>query len=206
MIRTALFATALFMPLALLAACKDRDQAQQPEPAWFAMANTNLPAMRWGLQPSGKLWTRSTMQALLAGDGGPLIDLVPADIAEWCPAYAANGDRERAAFWTGLLSALAKHESTYNERAVGGGGKWFGLVQISPATARHYGCAASTGGRLKNGVNNLQCAVRIMAVTVPRDGVVAAGGRGVAADWAPFKVAAKRADMMNWTAEQDFCR
>ena len=48
-------------------------------------------------------------------------------------------------------------------------------------------------------------ALRIMAVTVPRDGVVSAGMRGVAADWGPFHSRTKRTDMMKWTRAQPYC-
>jgi len=60
--------------------------------------------------------------------------------------------------------------------------------------------------RPETGEANLSCAIRIMAHTVPRDGVVAAGGGGVAADWGPFNVAVKRADMADWTRAQSYCR
>ena len=89
---------------------------------------------------------------------------------------------------------------------MGGGGKWFGLVQIAPATARGYGCAATTGDALKDGEANLSCAIRILAHTVPRDGVVSEGMRGVAADWGPFHSGAKRSDMQQWTSAQPYCR
>jgi hypothetical protein len=45
-----------------------------------------------------------------------------------------------------------------------------------------------------------------MARTVPRDGVIAAGGRGVAADWGPLKSSAKRADMQAWLRAQSYCK
>ncbi|GKY88552.1 transglycosylase SLT domain-containing protein [Sinisalibacter aestuarii] len=161
-------------------------------------------AMRWDFRPEAETWTERTVAALDA-HGTNLVNTVPADIDTWCPAYSRAGEEGRKAFWTGLLSTLAKHESTWNPQAVGGGGRWFGLVQISPATARHYGCQAQSGEALKNGEMNLSCAVRIMDVTVPRDGVVSAGMRGVAADWGPFHNATKRGDMMNWMRAQPYC-
>lgn len=165
-----------------------------------------LPVMRWDNQTveAGR-WTKATLTALET-HGTALPDTIPADIETWCPAYPTASKAEREAFWAGLFSALAKHESTWNPRAVGGGGKWFGLVQIAPATARGYGCAAKTGEALKDGAANLSCAVRIAAHTVPRDGVVAAGGRGIAADWGPFHSARKRTDIKQWTAAQSYCR
>ncbi len=44
-----------------------------------------------------------------------------------------------------------------------------------------------------------------MARTVIRDGVIAEGMRGVAADWGPFHNATKRNDMATWTRSQPFC-
>jgi hypothetical protein len=106
----------------------------------------------------------------------------------------------------GFLSALVKHESTYREHAVGGGGKWYGLTQILPSTARLYGCRARSGAALKHGPDNLSCAIRIMSRTVPRDGVVSKGMRGVAADWGPLHSRKKRTDMIAWTRQQSYCK
>lgn len=167
------------------------------------VARAELPAARW----ENDVWTRATMSAVL-GHGRALVETVPGDIDTWCPAYADNDPRRRAAFWTGVISALARHESTYRPGAVGGNGRWFGLLQIAPATARGYGCAARSGAALKDGVANLRCAVRIMAVTVARDEAVArAGGRnaGIAADWGPMTKRAKRAEMAGFTRAQEYC-
>lgn len=190
-----------FLPvLALLpfAAC-----APAPEPAPPPEA---LPAMAWDAHAAeGARWTEATLSAL-EGEGAVLLSSVPQDIGTWCPGYVEAEPRERAAFWSGLLSALARFESTWNPQAVGGGGQWFGLVQIAPATARAYGCDATTGQALTDGAENLECAVRIASRTVTRDGVVAAGGGGFAADWGPFTSAAKRAEMARWVSGQSYCQ
>jgi len=165
---------------------------------------SDLPEMRWSHRAENTAWTAAALDAVQT-HGAPLAQTVPDDIALYCENYPSASLAEREAFWVGLLSALAKHESTWNPKAVGGGGKWFGLVQIAPATARGYGCAAKSGEALKDGEANLSCAVRILAHTVPRDGVVSAGGRGVAADWGPFHSATKRADMQAWTRAQPYC-
>ncbi len=167
-----------------------------------------VPRARWDFRRDGHLWTRATLSAL-KGHGRPLIEMVPDDIADWCPAYAQNGPDQRAAFWNGFISGLVKHESTYKPRAVGGGGRWYGLTQILPATARGYDCRAGSGETLKAGPANLSCAVRIMATTVTRDGVVALkNGKlaGVAADWGPMTKRAKRADIAGYTKRQKYCR
>lgn len=168
-------------------------------------AGAEPPVMRWDHRPAAPVWTEATLRAL-NGHGAALVGLVPGDIETYCPAYPKASADDRAAFWSGLLSALAKHESTWKPEASGGGGRWIGLTQIAPSTARAYGCEAKTAAALKNGAANLSCAVRIIAVTVPRDGVISTGGRGVAADWAPFLNAGKRADMAGWTSGQSYCQ
>jgi hypothetical protein len=164
-----------------------------------------LPQTSWAYRGDAALFTLSALSAL-RGHGAPLVQLVPADIATWCPGYAEGDARRRRAFWVGFLSALARHESTHNPQAVGGGGRWHGLLQIAPATARGHGCRATSGEALRHGPDNLSCAIRIMARTVPRDGVISAGGRGVAADWGPLHSAAKRAQMQAWLRGQSYCR
>ncbi len=167
----------------------------------------NIPRTRWQHMEGHSLWTRAALSALKS-HGSPLVEMVPSDIANWCPAYPSNDDEGRRAFWVGYLSALAKHESTYKPWAVGGGGKWYGLLQILPATARGYKCNVGTGEALKNGAANLSCGVRIMAFTVKRDGVIHGRDRkwrGVSADWGPMRSAAKRRDMAGWLKRQSYC-
>lgn len=164
-----------------------------------------MPAMAWDHRPESTEWTAATLAALRSA-GAPLLSEVPADIAAWCPAYVSAGPDQRAAFWAGLFSTLARFESTWNPQAVGGGGQWFGLVQISPGTARAYDCSADSASELRDGAANLACAVQIAAETVPRDGVVAAGGGGIAADWGPFHSVAKRAQMREWVSTQSYCQ
>jgi hypothetical protein len=171
----------------------------------------NLPedgfAMRWDHVPGSASWEQAGFAALQS-HAAVLPDIVPADIEAWCPGYPDASEEERAAFWLGLLSSLARHESTWNEQAVGGGGRWFGLVQISPATARHYGCQATSGSALLEGEANVSCALRIWATTVPRDGVVATGTGGVAADWGPLhpSQSQKREDIRAWMLDQPYCQ
>jgi hypothetical protein len=188
------------------AGCGRKEAAPRLSEASMArIAPGALPAMRWDHRPEAAQWTRAALGALQT-HGAALPRSLPADIEGFCPGYERASQAERQAFWAGLISALAKHESTWNPRAVGGGGRWFGLVQIAPRTARSYGCRAQSGAALQEGGANVNCAVRIMARTVARDGVIAKGGRGVAADWGPMKVAAKRADIAAWTRSQDYCR
>lgn len=172
--------------------------ARAPEPA-------EPPPMRWDFRPEAPAWTAATLAAL-EDHGGALAAVVPGDIETFCPGYADASPDERRAFWAGLFSALAKHESTWNPAAAGGGGRWIGLLQISPRTAQQYRCTATSAAELTDGGANLSCAVRIAAVQVGRDRLVAGNGsKGVGRDWAPFRSAAKRADIAEWTRAQSYC-
>ena len=162
------------------------------------------PAARWDHRPEGARWTQAMLQAI-EDRGAALVSTVPADIDRFCPAYPQAGSKDRAAFWVGLFSALAKHESTWNPKAKGAGGKYRGLLQIAPATARAYGCDSRN---LYDAEANLACAVRIAARQVARGQVVAGGpGQwgGVAADWGPMRSRKKLADIASWTRAQDYC-
>lgn len=171
-----------------------------------AKTSDDLPAMRWDHRPEADVWTQRSLVAAAHLDE-ELAETVPADIETWCPGYEDASIEDRRAFWVGIFSALAKHESTWNPKASGGGGAWIGLTQISPATARQYGCEARTTAQLKDGAANLACALRIGAAQVDRDNlVVGNGARGLGRDWAPFRSAAKRADIAAWTSSQEYCQ
>lgn len=163
-----------------------------------------LPATRWDHRPEAGSWTGASL-AMLDAEAAVLTRVVPDDAEAWCPGYGSADAETRAAFWVGFLSALARYESTWQPEAVGGGGRWFGLMQISPATARYRGCSAASGEALRDGAANLRCALRIMAVTVPRDGVVSQGRRGVAADWGPMRQAHVVEEMQDWLHAQRYC-
>lgn len=168
----------------------------------------SLPRMAWERQRGSALWTRAALSAL-QGHAGALAQTVPRDIAQWCPAYPQASPDQRRAFWAGFASALARYESGHRPTAVGGGGLYHGLLQILPATAAGYGCRARSGAALQSGAANLSCALRIMARTVPRDGVIARGADrwgGVAADWGPLRDEAKRTQMQSWLRDQSYCK
>lgn len=191
---------ALGVSVAALAAC---ERTEEPEPQTM-QREPDLPVTLWDFRPEAEIWTRASLTAL-STYGSPLLNIVPEDIADYCPDYAALDANGRAAFWTTFLSALAKHESTWRPDVSGGNGRWHGLLQISPGTARGYGCDATSPAELKDGAANLSCGIRIMAVTVPRDSVISRAGRGVAADWGPFSSDRKRADIQAWTSSQPYC-
>ena len=163
-----------------------------------------LPVVLWQHRDEAADWTAAALEALQT-HGSALPRMVPRDIEDYCPAYTDASEEVRRAFWVTFLSALAKHESTWQPDAAGGGGAWHGLLQIAPATAKGYGCRATTAEALHNGGANLSCAIRIMAVTVPRDQVISRDMRGVAADWGPFHQERKRKDIQETTRAQSYC-
>jgi hypothetical protein len=172
------------------------------------LRDDDLPRARWERRRDGPLWTRVAMSAVQT-HGRSLIETVPRDIAEWCPAYPHQDEEGRAKFWTAFLSTLSRYESTFNPAAVGGGGLWFGLLQIYPQTADFRKCRVRSGEGLKHGPSNLNCAVRIMSVTVPRDEAISVKEnrwKGVAADWGPIRNDWMRRDMQRYTKRQTYCR
>jgi len=198
---------ALFRALAALTLISPAACMQTPDETGVASAAL-LPAMRWDHRPEADRWTVATLAALRA-EGAVLESTVPADIETFCPAYESAPPADRRAFWAGFLSALAKHESTWNPKAKGGGGRWIGLMQIAPQTAANYGCDKASVNGLTDGAANLQCAVRIAATQVGRDGAIVTDGsggwRGAARDWAPLRSSEKRADVADWTSRQSYC-
>lgn len=193
--------------LAFLAACQSTLAPQTETKAEAEAQQMQLaanPPMRWEHRSGSDAWTKATLAAL-DREGVTILSKVPHDIDNYCPNYAELTSTGRKAFWAGLLSAVAKHESTYNPKASGGGGKWLGLMQIAPGTWRSYGCS----GSITNGADNMACAVRIMSRQVERDNAVARDGsggwRGVARDWAPMRSSKKRADIAAWTSSQSYC-
>lgn len=166
------------------------------------------PPARWDDAAGGGGFTQATIDALKA-HGAELAQTVPSDIAAWCPAYAGSGPRGRRAFWVGMISAIAWYESRYDPDVVGGSGRYYGLMQISPATARSVGCRAGSGEALKSGAANLSCTVRILAHVVPRHGVISAqsgGWRGISNQWGPLRRERVRTEIKAWLGQQSYCQ
>lgn len=191
----------LSLPLAavLLGACVPAGQTS-------LSTSGHMPPMQWDVRPEGREWTQTTLEALEAHDE-MLAETVPADVASWCPGYATASIEDRRAFWAGLMSAVARYESTWNPKASGGGGRYIGVMQISPRSASYHQCEANTVAELKDGSENLECATLMMAKAVANDGLVAGGGnRGIGRDWMPLRDAGKRAAMAEWTRAQPYCQ
>jgi hypothetical protein len=209
-------AAAVFILTASLASCTPSTPtptADRSEADGSAAASTTF-ALRWSGRPDGVAWTALALTA--AKDHG-LDRLVPQDIPDWCPGYAAAGPEDRRAFWAGLMSALAKYESNYRpevqftEDFIDSTGAFVisrGLLQLSRESARGYGCPVTTGEELHDPAVNLDCSARILKHWVVRDGQISSNQspwKGAARYWSPFRSADKRADMADWTRAQPFC-
>lgn len=107
--------------------------AQQTEAFRAPTREENMPNTRWTHQPDHLLWNRAALSALKT-HGKALVDIVPRDIETWCPHYLEASDADRRAFWLGFMSALAKFESTYKPKAVGG--RWQ-MVWSAANPSRH---------------------------------------------------------------------
>ncbi|MCB5409244.1 transglycosylase SLT domain-containing protein [Pseudogemmobacter faecipullorum] len=202
--RSGISAIATLTAALLLAGCVEAGNTTRfgsaPSESFIARA-----PMGWERHTGNKDWTIEALAAVTAKDA-LLSSKVPADIATWCPGYKDAPIEQRRAFWVGLMNAVAKHESTWNPRASGGGGRYIGLMQISPATAKLYKCDATSAAALKDGGQNLSCAVEIFSKNVARDGVVAGNGSlGIGRDWGPFRKSSKRAEMAAVTSAQPWC-
>lgn len=180
----------------------------QSEPEVASRQDTLEITTRWDHRPEADTWTEAAFAAL-AQDGRALINTVPADIDAFCPGYRSADVEERKAFWTALFSGLAGYESTWRPEAAGAGGRYRGLLQIWPTSARYYGCDLSHPNGLYDGATNLRCATRIAAQAVERDRVVAGGpGQwgGVARDWPPLRRASTRNDIAGFTRDLPMCQ
>lgn len=180
---------------ALLAACQPVAEAEIAAPEIVT---------RWDHRPEAPIWNAAMVEALTS-DAADMLSLTPGDAEEFCPGYAEAGTDERAAFWVAFFSGLARYESGWRPEASGAGGRYRGLLQISPATARHHGCDIASAGELYDGATNLACATRIAASAVQRDGVIATGRGGVASDWPPLRNPRKRAEIAAFTRALPVC-
>ncbi len=164
------------------------------------------PSMGWDHRPEAQVWTERTLAAVATKDP-VLANRVPSDIESWCPAYDTATVEQRRAFWAGLISAVGKYESSWNPKAAGGGGKYIGVMQISPRSAAHHGCDADSASELKDGAANLECAVKMVSKSVASDGVAVGSGRqGIGREWMPFRNDQKRAAMRAWISAQPYCQ
>lgn len=141
-------------------------------------------------------WTQITLDAL-DKYGQDLLKAEPTDAVKYCPKFKSV---DRKQFYLGLISQLAKFESSFNTQE-----KYTedfndakdkpvvsrGLLQISEESGRSYGCPIQSGNDLHNSATNLECGIRILNRWIPKDGVIQGGQpgawKGAARYWSPFR-------------------
>ena len=156
--------------------------------------------------PHGSRWTAATMNAAAQSRRTPR--------STWCRATSARGapatGRPTAGSappsgpgssrrWPGMKAPMIRGPWA----AAGNGSDW---CRSHPHRALAQLRGRDRAKPCSTAWPNLRCGIRIMAVTVPRDGVVAEGMRGVAADWGPFHSTRKREEMRSWVSRQDYCQ
>ena len=171
----------------------------------------------WGVERLN--WSAATFLAIDA-HGGALLTKKPGDWAKWCAKDWSQLSREdKAEFYVGLISSLARFESSFNPKATykenfrDGHGDFVisrGLLQISKESANLYGCGIEKAEELHDPSTNLTCGVRILSRWVERDGVIQGGGtgawRGAARYWSPFRKADRIAKMAAFTKGRKVCQ
>jgi hypothetical protein len=164
-------------------------------------------------------WTQAAETGISAT---PLPDLVPKDIAEFCPNYASLDLAERKRFWVGLLSAMARPESnfkpdtTYREPditdAAGKNVTSRGLLQISLESANQnaYSCGIKRAEDLHDPAVNLACGAKIMSYWVKRESLIAAQVKpavGAARYWSVLRAWRNHLpEITGFTKSLEFCK
>jgi hypothetical protein len=135
----------------------------------------------WRKKNTDGTWTQITESAVNVSS---LSKSMPKDITKFCPGYASRTESDRAIFWAGLISIIArpesnfKPESSYTESFPDSQGNKVisrGLLQISieSANQRRYSCGIKKAEDLHEPETNLVCGVKILDAWVKTDNVIA---------------------------------
>lgn len=147
----------------------------------------------------GKQWTEIVVTGIdkYAPD---LLTASPTDANTFCPQFHNLSAGEKRYFWTYLLSAMTKFESSFNPQSSykenfkdssGSNVVSRGLMQLSYESAKAYGCPLKNAKDLHNPAVNLECSLRVLGRWVQRDqriaGNVGGGWKGGARYWAVLR-------------------
>lgn len=174
----------------------------------------------WDNQPAGDEWTEFT-SAALSRFGGNLQNSSIKDAAAYCPNFAALDDQGRNDFFVGLLSAMARFESsfdpkrkfteTFNDRN-GNPVISRGLLQLSIESGNGgYQCGFADENALHDPQQNLECGVRIMNKLVGQNDYIGAsvGGKwkGGARYWSVLRPThSKNPKIRAFTQQMTICQ
>jgi uncharacterized protein (TIGR02594 family) len=154
-----------------------------------ARASRSAMAARWDGKTGAGDWSGFVLDAL-EQHGAQLLDCVPSDIGDFCPAFP--GDKAgRKRFWLFLLSCIAEFESSFkpdDKFTESTGEISAGLLQLSVGDGRNYSCEFSTLQDVFDPAKNLSCGVRIMQKLVVQDSVIAGGNnKGASRYWSTLR-------------------
>ncbi len=148
---------------------------------------------------NGKEWTTHVFNQL-DSIGSNLLDIDPTDASEFCPRYSQFATSQKKEFWSYLLSAMAKYESSFNPNttyreafkdAKGNQVISRGLLQLSIESSQAYGCGIKDPLELHDPYVNLSCGIRILNRWMGRDeriaGKVDGAWRGGARYWSVLR-------------------
>lgn len=143
-----------------------------------------------------------------------------ADAKTFCPKYDSLKPAQRLEFWSVLMVAMAKRESsykpttTYQEAFKNSKGEPVistGLFQISYESTRQakYKCPGVTTESLKNPLQNIGCSVNILAHWVKNDKRAAGttgSNTGCGRYWAVCRPGSSQAYIASQTTALSFCK
>lgn len=164
-------------------------------------------------------WTQAGERSVAAT---ALPDLIPNDIALFCPSYAGLNAAHRTRFWVGLISAMARPESNFKPEtkylepeitdAAGKNVTSRGLLQISleSANQRAYSCGIDRAEDLHDPAVNLACAAKIMSYWVKKERSIAAQAKpaiGASRYWSTLRAWRHHLpEITGFTKALEFCR
>jgi hypothetical protein len=186
----------VFAALAGLAACDleaiapPQGTVAQPGEAAVTMGASAAPLDWEKDHPERAAWSQALRQSFAAEL--PRIG-VPADIGDYCPAYAQLDAAGRVEALSVMAVAIARRESSYKPDTVYHeppplGVDSIGLFQLSYEDGFTWCSLDKASNSLMDPVNNITCAVGKMSRLIESGGVVASGaqvsgGKGLARYW-----------------------
>ena len=162
-------------------------------------------------------WTSLTYDAI-EKHGRNLLEIIPADIDEFCPQYGKFSRETRKRFWVFFVSAISELESRHNPDVIyreqfrdryGKRVSSRGLLQLSRESALGYGCEFSSEKDLHDPALNLRCGVQILNQCIGKDeritGKVEGEWQGGARYWSSLRDEEKVRQLKAWIRETCIC-
>lgn len=148
-------------------------------------ANGEKNRAAWDSKSSGGLWTQTVL--LEYQERKSSLDQA-ADLPDFCPGFFSASKEQKETCWLRLISAMAYFESTFNPKATYK--EHTGTLSIGLLMMNADHCPkANTETALKDGVNNIHCAMTRMERLIKRDQAISGPkeARGAAAYWSVLR-------------------